>query len=376
MKQIVVIILLSLLVACGPGETGTRETELQSYRQKVEEYNKKIEKLEAEMKNEKKDAEPMASLPVEIKEMTPEIFSRYFEVTGVMEALNDAYISPEINGQIKQIEVERGTRVKKGDLILRLNTDITDKSIEEVETSLELARRIFEKQENLWKQNIGSELQYLEAKNTMESLMARLATLQKQREMALLRAPFNGIIDDISVKEGELASPGMPLVHLVNLSEMRVSAKVSEAYLGSIKKDDIVELRFAAYPDMILKAGVTRLGEVIDPKTRTFTLEIELKNPGEKLKPNLLTSVRVRDFSDENSLVVPSFILRQDFNGTFLFIVSGEQGKQKAQKIYVKRGITVQDQTMITEGISEGDLVITKGFNLVTDGTPITIINP
>lgn len=376
MKQIAVIISLSLLVACGPGENDTKKAELDSYRQKVEEYMQKIEKLEAELDNEKDDSDLTASLPVEIKEMTPEIFSRYFEVTGVMEALQYAYISPEINGQIKQIAVKQGTRVKKGDLILKLNTDLTEKSIEEIETNLELAKRIFNKQENLWKQNIGSELQYLEAKNAMESLKARLATLQKQMEMAYVKAPFNGIIDDISVKEGELASPGMPLVHLINLSGMKVSASISEAYLGSINKSDIVELRFPSYPDMIIKAGVTRLGEVIDPKTRTFTLDVELKNPGERLKPNMLTSMRVQDFSNENSLVVPSIILRQDFNGTFLFRVSEESGKQKAQKVYVKRGITVQDQTMITEGISAGDLVITKGFNLVVDGTPLKIINP
>jgi membrane fusion protein (multidrug efflux system) len=120
------------------------------------------------------------------------------------------YISPEINGQIQTIAVDRGSRVRKGDLILKLNTDVTQKTMEEVETSLELAKRVFTKQEELWEQNIGSELQYLEAKNGMESLEARLATLQQQLEMARVTAPFGGIIDDIMVEEGELASPGIP----------------------------------------------------------------------------------------------------------------------------------------------------------------------
>lgn len=376
MKQIAVIISLSLLVACGPEGTSAKKAELDSYRQKVEEYNQKIADLEAELENQNDDSEAVALLPVEIKEMTPEFFARYFEVTGVIEALKDAYISPEINGQIQKVSVQRGSRVKKGDLILKLNSDVIEKSVDEIETSLELAKRIFSKQEELWEQNIGSELQYLEAKNAMQSLQARLATLEKQMEMAHVSAPFSGIIDDIMVKEGELASPGNPLVHLVNLSNMRVSANISEAYLSSLSKGDLVELRFPAYPEDLLKVGVTRLGEVIDPQTRTFTLEVELKNPREKLKPNMLTSVRVQDYKNNSSLVVPSNILRQDFNGTFLFRISDENGSSKAQKVYVKRGITVQDQTMITEGLSAGDLVITKGFNLVSEGTPVRIINP
>ena len=376
MKQLAVIISFSLLVACSPGGIDDKKAELDSYRQKVEEYNQKIAELEAELENEQADPETIELLPVEIKEMNPEFFARYFEVTGVMEAMNDAYISPEVNGQIQTIAVERGSRVRKGDLILKLDTDVTQKTMEEVETSLELAKRVFTKQEELWEQNIGSELQYLEAKNGMESLEARLATLQQQLEMSHVTAPFSGIIDDIMVKEGELASPGIPLVHLVNLSNMRVSANVSESYLSSLSQGDQVELRFPAYPDMVIKAGVSRLGEVIDPQTRTFTLEVEMKNAGEKLKPNMLTSVRIQDYRNDQAMVVPTFILRQDFNGTFLFKVAEANGVSKAKKTYVKRGITVQDQTLIAEGLSPGDLVVTKGFNLVSDGTPLRIVQP
>jgi RND family efflux transporter MFP subunit len=376
MKQIAVIIILSLLVACSPGGSDGKKAELDSYRQKVKEYTQKAAELEAELENVNAEPEATALLPVEIKEVSQETFSRYFEVSGVMEAIKDAYISPEINGQIQKINVERGSRVKKGDLILKLNTDITRKSMEEIETSLELAKRIFTKQEELWGQNIGSELQYLEAKNAKESLEARLATFQKQLEMAHVTAPFNGIIDDIMVKEGELASPGIPLVHLVNLRGMRVSANVSEAYLSSVNKGDVVELRFPTYPELIIKAAVTRLGEVINPQTRTFSLEVELENREEKLKPNMLTSVSIQDYKNDNALVVPSNILRQDFNGTFLFIVDEEDEASTAQKVYVKRGITVQDQTLITEGLSAGDLVITKGFNLVSDGMRLRIIQP
>ena len=375
MKQHLTIALLAILVSCSPGGTDSKKAEIERYKKKVNDYSQKIAALESELGDEVAPLKPETSLVVEVKQLSLEKFSRHFEVTGYMEAVQDAYISPEINGQIDHILVKRGARVRKGKLLLKLNTDVTEKSIEEVKTNLELATRLYEKQEELWEQNIGSEIQYLEVKNGKESLEARLATLERQLEMAQVRAPFNGIVDDIMVRQGEIAAPGMQLVRLVNLRTMRVSARVSESYLNSIKENDKVELRFSSYPDMILKSGITRLGEVIDRVTRTFTLEVILDNKDERLKPNMLTTVRITDYSENSALVVPTIILKEDFQGTFLFLSIAGGEKNIAQKVYVQRGITVQDQTMILNGINPGDNVIIKGYNLVSDGTPLKINN-
>jgi RND family efflux transporter MFP subunit len=167
----------------------------------------------------------------------------------------------------------------------------------------------------------------------------------------------------------------MPLAHLVNLEKLRVSAQVSEAYLGMIRQGDLVELNFSSYPDLELEKPVSRLGEVIDAQTRTFTLEVELGNPREKLKPNMLTSLRIREFEEKEALVVPSIVLREDFRGTFLYLAREQDGTLRAEKRYVERGPTVQDRTMITSGLSAGDLLITRGFNLVSDGYPVSMIS-
>lgn len=375
MKQLALIISLSLLVACSPGGVDEKKAELEDYQKKVKEYNEKIELLEAELEAEQSEPAELTALPVEVKKIIPETLSRYFQVTGVMEALKDAILSPEINGQIQQVNIQRGAWVKKGDLLIKLSTEVTEKNIEELKTNLNLASHIYEKQKGLWEQNVGSELQYLEAENGVESLEARLATLEKQLEMASIRAPFSGIIEDILVKEGEMAAPGMQLLRLVNLSVMRVAARVSEAYIGSVHAGDLVQIGVDSYPDRLIEARVTRLGQVIDQQTRTFTLEVELDNPGSKLKPNMLTSVRIRDYENKNALVVPSIVLKQDFNGTFLFSVPEGEGPAKARKVYVESGITVQDQTMIVSGILPEDLVITKGYNLVGDGSLVRIVN-
>jgi RND family efflux transporter MFP subunit len=376
MKHIIIPLSLIFMISCSTGGSGDTTAQLSRYKKQVNELNQRIAELESTLGEEAVDGNEESVVAVEVKPIIPVPFSRYFEVIGKMEAVQDAYISPEINGQIKQILVRRGARVEAGDLLLKLNTDVTEKSIAEVRTSLELATKLFEKQEELWSQNIGSEIQFLEAKNSKEALEARMATLVKQLEMAHIRAPFTGIVDQVLIKQGELAAPGSRLLRLVNLKQMRVSAQVSEAYLTNVSQGEEVELQFPTYPDLIIKRPISRLGEVIDDQTRTFTLEVELENPEQKLKPNMLTTVRIEDFSAGNALVVPSVVLKEDFRGTFLFAARGTGQGHSAEKVYVERGITVQDQTMITNGILPNDLVIVKGYHLVSDGTPVRITNP
>lgn len=376
MKRVIilpVIVFTILLSSCRPAPAD-KSAELAEYRKLVKEYTEKIKALESEMDSIPSAGEEKRTTSVEVKMMKPESFSSFFEAKGSVEAVRDAYISPETSGQIKTINVKRGSRVKKGQLLMKLNTDITSNSITEVKTSLELATKLFEKQEQLWEKEIGSEIQFLEAKNAKESLEARLATLESQREMAYIRAPFSGIVDDILVKSGELASPGMRLLRLVNLDDMRISAEVSEAFLANVELGDKVTIRFPSLPDMDLEAPVSRVGTVIDPITRTFPVEILIDNKNEKIKPNMLASVMIQDYDDPDALIVPSIILKDDFNGTFLFKVAKEGERSVARKVYVETGKTVQDKTKIIKGIEENDLVIITGYNLISDGEALSIM--
>jgi RND family efflux transporter MFP subunit len=177
------------------------------------------------------------------------------------------------------------------------------------------------------------------------------------------------------VKTGELASPGMRLIRLVNLNKMRITADVSESFLSSVEKGEMVSVQFASLPDMMLEEPIHRVGTVIDPITRTFKVEILLNNTNEKLKPNMLSSIMIQDYNDPEALIVPSIILKQDFNGTFLFKVKEEGNRSVAEKVYVKTGKTVQDKTMILKGIEIDDQVIVTGYNLVSDGENLAVMN-
>ena len=376
MKNLILIIFIMTVASCAPQEDEAKKAQLQEYKDLVKEYTEKVEALEKEIALTSTDETgDQPATPVRIRQINPLVFSSYFTATGTVEALQDVFISPEVNGQISTIPVIRGDRVKKGDLLIRLNTNVTQNSIDEVRTSLELATVVFEKQEQLWEKNIGSEIQYLEAKNGKESFEARLATLQSQLDMSSIRAPFEGVIDDIMVKPGEMASPGMQLIRLVNLDEMRITARVSESFMNAIEEGDTVELGFSSYPDLSLKRPISRVGTVIDPDTRTFRVEILVRNPVQQLKPNMLSSVRIRDYSDPDALTVPSIILKEDFNGTFLFRLKESGSAQTAEKVYVETGRTVQDVTKITGGLNVGDQVIVDGYSIISDGESVRVTN-
>lgn len=312
-------------------------------------------------------------IPVFVKQMNPEKFQHFIQVNGKVEAEQEAVISPEINGQIRTIHVKEGDQVRKGQLLISLNTSIIESNIVEVKTGLELAKKLYEKQKEIWDQNIGSEIQFLEAKNAKESAENRLKTLEAQLEMARITAPFEGVVEEIYSKTGELASPGFQLLHLVNLEALKIEAAVSETYISSIKVGDMVQLEFPSFPDLVIDAPVTRLGNVIHPQSRTFKIELRLKNPENKLKPNIFTRVKLNDYDSENALVVPAIIIKRDIKGSYVYITNNNNKETTAVKRYVEEGPTYEDQTMILSGLNPKDDVIITGYDQVSNGVPVEI---
>lgn len=330
----------------------------------------------SENETEKTSAQPKATayqIPVSVKTLATEKFNHYIEISGTIEAINIAFISPEMNGQIKEILVREGDRVIKDQPLVKLNTSILNNQIKEVEKALELAAIVYTKQENLWNQKIGSEIAFLTAKNGKESLERSLETLNSQLDLGLVKSPFDGIVDDIILKVGELAVPGSQLMQIVNLDNLYINADLAETYLSSVKKGDKVDLSFAAYPDLNMVTPIYRIGNIIHPMNRTINIQLQIKNKNEMLKPNGLAIIKINDFSSEKALVVPSLILKQDTKGSFLYVAAKKNTGWIAQKRYVQIGVSFEDQSMIESGLAEGEKVIIKGFTQTTDGSAIKI---
>jgi RND family efflux transporter MFP subunit len=366
-KVFAILSLVLLAAACNMNSPRMIEQQIREKRDQVKELNDEITFLENNMAED--EPEVKYRIPVSVKEIRPETFKHFIEVNGKLEAEEDAFISPEMNGQVERIHVKEGERVKLGQLLVSLNTTLIESNIREVETGLDLARKLYEKQKELWDQNIGSELQYLEAKNAKEQAKARLATLEAQLDMARVKAPFSGVVETIMIKEGELAIPGMQLIQLISLGDLKLYGNISERYLTSIKKGDKAIILFPDMDELVIEAPVHRIGNVIDNASRTFRIEIKIDNHRNSLKPNMYSIIRLNDFSSESAFVVPSVAIKQDIKGNYLYVA--DMGEAKARKRYVETGLSYEDRTMILDGISEGDKVIIKGFAQVSDGVDI-----
>ncbi len=368
-KAITLISLVLIASACNMNSPETIQEQIKSKKAEVKTLNEEIIALQESQVLETKD-EVKYSVPVTVKEIQPELFNHYIDITGKLEAEGDAYISPEMNGQIETIHVNEGSYVKKGELLVSLNTSLIESSIREVKTGLELANKLFDKQQELWDQKIGSEMQYLEAKNVKEQAEARLATLEIQLEMARVKAPFSGVVETIIMKEGELAIPGMQLVQLISLNNLKVYGNISERYLTSVKKGNQVSITFPDFEGYSVKSPISRVGNTIDDGSRTFRIEIKVNNHKGSLKPNMYSIIRLNDFSSSEAHVVPSIVIKQDIKGSYVYVADEEN---KAVKKYVSTGLSYEDQTMITEGIKTGDKVIIQGFAQVSDGVDIDL---
>jgi len=370
MKKIVIFMLVIAMISC------TQKDDKESIKKQISELestvlkaNKQIEELKKKLPVDAESQVAEHSVSVKLQTVNSRHFEHYFEANGIVEAENDAFISPEMNGQILKIYVKEGDQVRKGKVLLKLNTKLIDSSIEEVKTGLDLATNIFEKQQKLWNQGIGTEIQYLKSKNAKESLEKKLVTLRAQMSMSVIKAPFTGIVDKIFLKKGEMAAPGMQVIQMVDLSKMYITADISENYISKIKVGDSVSISFPSYPDLQMNVPVHRISNTIKIQNRTFQIKLKVENPERLLKPNILTILKIKDYSTDSALVVPSIIMKQDNNGFFIFKANTSNSLLTAEKVYIKPGISYKSYSTIKEGLKEGDNVIVEGYNMVSNGS-------
>lgn len=367
MKKITTIIILVLfMVAC------SSEKSNEDIKNEIFELKEQIKKLETQLVDDV-DATKSNKLRVKIKEAQKEKVKHLFTSTGSVKAENMAYISPEMVGQIKRIYVKEGQFVKKGQLLVKLNSEIIENSISEIKTGLSLATTMYEKQKKLWEQKIGKEIDYLQAKNQKESLEAKLKTVNAQLRMSKITAPFSGSIDAIYSKKGEMASPGRRLIDLVNLNTMEAGAEISEKYLPYIKKGDEITIMFPTYPNWKKTAKVYRTGDIINPANRTFKVFVKINNKDRKIKPYMIAKIILSDYEGED-YTIPSIAIKNDRKGKYIFVANDKDGKIIAEKRYIETGVNIGNKTIIESGVSQGDRIITDGYNLVNNGMEVKIV--
>jgi RND family efflux transporter MFP subunit len=369
MKNLLYVIGLSLfLISCGSSD---KKAQLDKLKKQHDALSEQIKTLETEIAKEG-GAVVNKIVQVSLTEAKPQEFNHYIEVQGKVDGDENVNVSAKSMGVITYIFVKEGDNVRKGQVLAQIDDQVLQQSLLELKTQLTFATNIYDKQKNLWDQKIGSELQYLTAKNTKESLEGRMSTLIDQIDMSKIKSPINGTVEESPMKVGQLISPGFTAFRVVNFSKIKVVAEVAEAYTAKVRQNNKVKINF---PDLNeeIDANIRFTSRYINPINRTFMVEARV-NPGKlEFRANMVAVLKINDYSSPTAIVLPVNIIQTSNNEKFVYIVEDKAGKQTAKKQLVKVGQTYNGNVEILEGIKEGNKVITSGFQDLEDGLQIKL---
>lgn len=366
-KIFITVFIAMVVVSCGKPDKIQQLNELKKQQTDI---NSKIKNIEEELRNEGIDPNAQNAKLVVVEKVQPVTFNHYIEVQGHLDGDENVAISSPMGGNIEAIYVKVGQRVSKDQLMAKLDDKVLVQSKKELKTALEFATELYDKQKALWEQKIGSEVQYLNAKNQKESLEQKLATLNNQIEQMHLKSPINGTVEEVSIKVGQMLVPGMPGIRVVNFNKLKIVANVAESYASKIKTGDKVMVFFPDL-DKELTAQITFASKYINTINRTFEVEalIQAQNPA--LKANMVAMLRINDYSKPNSVIVPINMIQNDNSGDFIYIASIEGKDSVAKKRKIEQGMIYNGMVEVTNGLKSGDQLITAGFLDLEEGEKI-----
>ncbi len=361
--------MIAVLASCSQGTD--KNAELQKLITKRDKLNEQIFALEAEINPEGKKAEekPVA---VKITEATECVFDHYIQVQGTVDGDQNIAVSPQMAGIVTAVNVKEGSIVKKGQVLAELDDQITRQSLEEVNTQLALATSMFQKQAALWEKNIGSEVQYLQAKTSKESLEQRVKTIQEQLKLSKVISPISGTVESVPLRVGQMASPGMPTstIRVINMSVAKISADVSETYTGRIKNGNPA---IVSFPD-INKEVETKLNfssRFIDPTNRTFKIECRISTADVELRANMMANIKIKDYTNEKAFCIPVNLVQSNQDGKFILVAVQDGANWKTERRLVKTGMDYDGKMEITEGLNVGDKIIYSGYQGLNVGQKV-----
>jgi len=294
-------------------------------------------------------------------------FEHYIDVQGIVESDESVELFPEQSGTISKIYVDEGQKVKKGQTLIQIDDSLIKSKMAETQIELNLATTTFMRQKRLWDQNIGSEMQFLQAEAKKNGLEKKLSSLKVQARKLKVIAPFNGTVDEVFNKIGGLAAPMFPSMRLVNLDQIHIESELTETYLKNISVGKKVKLFFPSLGKSI-DAKINQVGNFINPENRSFKIRVDIKNEDNDLKPNLLADLKINDYSNFG-IVVPSKLIQKDRLGnSFVYTLKKVNGSYNVNKSYIKEKMTYKNESFISEGLIEDVLVVDKGSRLIKEG--------
>ncbi|CAI8196346.1 MAG: Cobalt-zinc-cadmium resistance protein CzcB [Flavobacteriaceae bacterium] len=380
MKKVFFTLILSSFILSCSGNKSESTKDLITSKNLEGLKSQKEKKLKAfnALKNELKqindaivDLDPSEKLPlISMLEIKPENFDHYVEIQANVKTRNNVLLYPEYTGTLKAVYAQEGQKVKKGKLLAMIDDAGLKDQLEQLEIQAELSKTIFDRTQRLWDQNIGSEIQLLQAKTTYNSQLKSIAQLKKQLNRTKIYAPFSGTIDEIIANTGANMMPGQtPVMRIVNLSDMYAEADVPERYLSQIKRGTTAFVNIPML-NIELETNVRQTGTFINPVNRSFRVETPLENTSEMIMPNLNCKLKINDYSNPSALMIPLGVIKENANGQkYVYKLIPEDKKQvfRTQQAFVELGKKSFDKVEVLSGIEIGDLIVEEGATIVED---------
>lgn len=340
---------------------------LDKLRQQQADIAREIRKIEAEQKDST-EFDTAGFRFVGVTEIRKEPFNHYIRVQGKVDGDQNVSVFAEVPGTVSRRFVNIGQRVSEGQVLAQLDDSQVRKQLATLETQYQFASEMFEKQQRLWEQKIGSEVQYLQSRTNKESLEKQINSLNEQISKFRITSPINGTVEEVNIRPGMVVSPDprMPAFRVVAFNNMKVSAEVSEAYSSRINTGEKLIITF---PDIgkEVEAKVDFVSKYINPVNRTFIIESAIPAI-ENLKANMVAIIKVNDYHNPDAIKIPMNVILNDLSGTYVYKVQNDDAFNTAIKQEVTIGNSYNGMAEITAGLNEGDLVISTGFQDLVEG--------
>jgi membrane fusion protein (multidrug efflux system) len=364
------LLLALALVVAACGQSTDKKAELEKLKKEQAALSTKITDLEKEIAAANPDSEKVKSKDVDVLELQPRVFNHYVQTQGHVEAEDNIMVSSKGMGVITQVYAKEGQLVSKGQVLAQIDNSLILRNIEGMKSQLELATSVYERQKNLWDQQIGTEVQYLQAKTAKESLEKQLEGLQEQNDMTRIKSPINGAVDEVSIKIGQNIAPGQPAARVVNTSDLKIVADISESFVTNVKKGNQVEVKIPELKRNIT-GTVTFVGKTIDLLSRTFAVEVKLPSEA-NLSPNMSAVLKVIYHTSPTAIVVPVNTV-QDVNGEKIVYIAEMDGKNMVARKKKVEVLGVFGNGAEVSGLKAGDKIVTVGYQSLSDGEFIKI---
>ncbi len=385
-KLITLLTLAAFIISCGGKEVEISVADLiasgdvaaiQKKRDELATQQQDINSHLKELDTKLMALSPEGNLPLITAFKAEEIkFDHFLELQGSVDTDQNIVVTPEMGGVLTRVYVKEGQRVSKGQTVATVDDGGMSQQLAQMQVQADFAKTTFERQERLWNQKIGSEIQYLQAKSSYEGQLNAINSMKQQLGKASVKAPFSGTIDDIITEAGSVVAPGQTqLMRIVSLKNMYIKTDIPETYINDVVKGKDVEVFFPVLGKTIA-AKIGQTGSYINPNNRTYKAEINVPNKDNMIKPNLTARLKINDYTNENAILIPQSIISENADGDqYIYILQDlEDTKAVAKRVIIKTGKKQGDVIEVLEGITNGDQIIQEGARSVKDGQTVKII--